>query len=95
MLGQAPELDAALDQVAHREAARNLMDLLARTDEENRNVTFRSKTHTRLYCAAAPPQASEVIFQTPAFLTKANVSMPFSWSVLRLPAKVTTPGIAS
>lgn len=34
MLGQAPELDAAFDKETDREAARNLMDLLANTEHE-------------------------------------------------------------
>jgi hypothetical protein len=34
MLGQAPELDAVFDQETDREAARNLMDLLANAEQE-------------------------------------------------------------
>jgi hypothetical protein len=33
MLGQAPELDLAFEEEADREAARNLMDLLAAADD--------------------------------------------------------------
>jgi hypothetical protein len=34
MLGRAPELDATFDQEADLEAARNLMDLLAKTEDK-------------------------------------------------------------
>ena len=34
MLGQAPDLDVAFEEDADREAARNLMDLLAGSDDE-------------------------------------------------------------
>jgi len=34
MLGQAPDLDVAFEDETDREAARNLMDLLAATDAE-------------------------------------------------------------
>jgi hypothetical protein len=34
MLGQAPDLDVAFKELADREAARNLMDLLASSDDE-------------------------------------------------------------
>lgn len=34
MLGQAPDLDIAFKEAADRDAARNLMDLLAGSDEE-------------------------------------------------------------
>jgi hypothetical protein len=34
MLGRAPELDAIFDQEADLEAARNLMDLLAKTEDQ-------------------------------------------------------------
>jgi hypothetical protein len=34
MLGRAPELDATFDQEADLEAARNLMDLLAKTEDQ-------------------------------------------------------------
>ena len=34
MLGQAPDLDVAFQDAADRDAARNLMDLLAASDDE-------------------------------------------------------------
>jgi hypothetical protein len=34
MLGRAPELDATFDQEADLEAARNLMDLLGKTEDQ-------------------------------------------------------------